>query len=534
MPKLVPSIKSQSTSLQVRNVPGAAVEETHLAIRRGLAIASLEKREGFKANQTLERSWSGATLLSMQSPAGTTSDKLNVSASLTVTCTTCYVKGIINVEVQVKDNFNASAAIESTKTSVVDNLQNLTNTFEDYLYSGGVTCVHILPPILAATDFALPTFPFAFDLDVPEIPESNLRIQFDDLELLIELETVLAVSATHEINLYSSVSPVGIKIGPMLQLGLIAAVDLIFSVQTVDDIRISTGFHIKFNDGVEFNLALFGDKVSHVRFNGGQFEFLPVRVESAGMVIAAVLRIGIHCGVEVVKAGIEVAVVAHLAILANNQANQSVSKSLDCSLEVIQEYNLALGAIAGASVEVNADTSQTYGPVIEKPTAIFTTTLAKICVISEPNRKETSITNAALKRQDMTTTTLSTVITTSGVSCMITGAASCPASQQNSTKASYTKYWTTALPSSVTPTFPESTLNNIPSRRHCGTGAKTIRAMSGSPSAYTAPPTPTGNTESQDGNAPEEAKSGVNKSVAIGAGVGLGLPLLAAIVGAIL
>ena len=52
-------------SVQVRNAPGRTVEDTYRAIRRGLAVASLEKREEFKAELPLEKSWSGATLLSV-------------------------------------------------------------------------------------------------------------------------------------------------------------------------------------------------------------------------------------------------------------------------------------------------------------------------------------------------------------------------------------------------------------------------------------------------------------------------------------
>jgi hypothetical protein len=52
-------------TVQVRNAPGMSVEDTHLAIRHGLAAASLGKRKDYTGNQTLAKSWSGATLLSM-------------------------------------------------------------------------------------------------------------------------------------------------------------------------------------------------------------------------------------------------------------------------------------------------------------------------------------------------------------------------------------------------------------------------------------------------------------------------------------
>jgi len=54
------------SSVQVRNAPGHSVEDTYLAIKRGLALASLEKRESFKAPPIdIARSWTGATLLSV-------------------------------------------------------------------------------------------------------------------------------------------------------------------------------------------------------------------------------------------------------------------------------------------------------------------------------------------------------------------------------------------------------------------------------------------------------------------------------------
>ena len=54
------------SSVQVRNAPGHSVEDTYHAIKRGLALASLEKRDSFKAEpMNIARSWSGATLLSV-------------------------------------------------------------------------------------------------------------------------------------------------------------------------------------------------------------------------------------------------------------------------------------------------------------------------------------------------------------------------------------------------------------------------------------------------------------------------------------
>lgn len=290
--------------------------------------------------------------------------------------------------------------------------------------------------------------------------------------------------------------------------------------------------------------------------NGGQFEFLPVTVESANAVISAVLRVGVHCGIEVtspetpglknlgrrlglpsVSAGIEVAVFAHVAEFTTNFTSTPDEDA--CALKVVQQYNLALGAIAGATVLVEAPKvgPMTWGPVIEASTAIFTTTLAEVCVTQESvTSTAASLTGLEQKRQDLTTTTISTIITTSGVSCMVTGAANCPASAQSTTKSKFTKSMVTAVPSGVEPTFPESIFSSVQSTIRFGTDAKSIEATSGSPTAYTAPPTPTDNAHAGgggEGSLSGEA-GGVSKKVVIGVSVGVGVPVLLAVIGALM
>ena len=78
----------------------------------------------------------------------------------------------------------------------------------------------------------------------------------------MQIDTTLSLGATYTLNLYSSTTPLGIRITEELQLGIIFGVDLILSVQ--GEIDISSGFHIKLNDGVALNIAMFGDQVSDI------------------------------------------------------------------------------------------------------------------------------------------------------------------------------------------------------------------------------------------------------------------------------
>lgn len=277
-------------------------------------------------------------------------------------------------------------------------------------------------------------------------------------------------------------------------------------------------------------------------------------VETAGISISAVIRIGIHCGIEVVqddsplktldlvkvRAGMELAVFVHLAEFVTNVMYAPNDK--ECKLKVIQEYNLALGAVAGASVAMDLPKRwpQTWGPVIETSIAVFTTELAQVCVHSaKTSVSQASIAGLKSKRQNLATTTISTIVTTSGVICSLPGVKNCPASQQNTQMTTITQYLTTPVPPGVTPTFPATISNGIQRHRDFGPSVKSIKAMSGSPSGYTAPspsPSATDSTHFHGAGAPlaHSCVKGAKKQVAIGVGIGLGIPLLAAIVGAML
>lgn len=248
---------------------------------------------------------------------------------------------------------------------------------------------------------------------------------------------------------------------------------------------------------------------------------------------SGLLDLGKQLGFPTVTAGIEVAVVAHVAEFTTNVTYTPDDK--ECALKVVQEYNLALGAIAGATVVVDAPTveNMTWGPVIEASTAIYTTTLPKVCAAQgSATLTQASLTAVEQKRQHLITSTLTTVITTSGVSCGLTGVVNCPASAQSTTKTKITQTHLTAVPSGVKATFPESIFNSVQSTVRFGTGAKTIKATSGSPIAYTAPPTPTDDVHAAVDNPLSGETGSSNKKVVVGVIVGLGVPGVLAAVGA--
>jgi len=546
------------SSVQVRNAPGHSVEDTYHAIKRGLALASLEKRDSFKAEpMNIARSWSGATLLSVALEPNPLQEHENgtttVEAGIEVTCRKCYVKGVASAELTIDGEFDAGELLNNTINSVSTAVQNFTDRFEEKL---GDAVEHVMDNLTLSdgidrSDFEWPTFDLAFDLNVPTIDAANLHLQFDGMELYLEIGTVLNAGATYEITLFATQTPVGMKIGPNLMLGAVLSIDLILAVEGAIDI--SSGFHVKLDDGVAIDLPLFGNEVADMTVNGGQFEFLPVTLESASITMQAALRIGAHCGLEVVmpepppglslvdklspqvEAGIEVAIYANIAEFNTNVTYAADDE--DCKLKVIQEYNFAVGAIAGASVAVEwFNETKTWGPVAEASTAIFTTTLAEVCGIAgKPTSALPTITPAPERREDLTETVISTEITRSGVRCDIQGLANCPNKAQITTSTTFMSFITTSVAPGVEATWPVEASDTVKETVAFGTQAKTMRAVSGKPTPYVAPP----DEDGKDGSGHVHdivngSTGGVSNKIIIGVCVGLVLPILIAIIGAVI
>lgn len=172
------------------------------------------------------------------------------------------MKGKATAQLTVDGDFDVKKAINETISAVEDSVQNITDVAEQYVeeYFEGVFTK--FDDGIDASDFALPTFNYSLDIDVPTIPKARLQFQFDGLELYMLVDTVLSLGATYTLNLYTSNTPVGISVGEDLDLGVIFTVDLILGVE--GEIDISSGFHIKLDDGITIDIPLFDNNVSDV------------------------------------------------------------------------------------------------------------------------------------------------------------------------------------------------------------------------------------------------------------------------------
>jgi hypothetical protein len=207
---------------------------------------------------------------------------------------------------------------------------------------------------------------------------------------------------------------------------------------------------------------------------GGRFEFLPAELSSTGpTVLTAVLRATLKAGLEFdssifktpltqsLGAGVAAQVFVNIAEFSTNITAPTTAtndtKSIEvptCNLAVVEGYQFALGAAAGATVAI---AGKTWGPTPATTIPVFFTTLQSSCVRSAaptiatalPAKQETSsppppqqttssssssvnLLHKIFGRADAATTTVTVRSTATFTlqSCLSSGMINCPASLQ--------------------------------------------------------------------------------------------------------
>jgi hypothetical protein len=289
----------------------------------------------------------------------------------------------------------------------------------------------------------------------------------------------------------------------------------------------------------------------HPSSNGGNFEFLPVTIQSGDIVLTGLLRISVKFGIEVdtkainakfpyeVSSGIEVGVFADVAQFVTNVT--AAPHDEECALQVVEEYTMLLGANAGASIAVD---DHSYGPAPSTQIPIWYTTLASACAASKTVSTVAAPTAAAnataMRRRDdggdgFTTTT--TEVTYTATLCKSTGMLNCPVSLQSTTRHSVTTTLVGTVPTGTEDPFAAAT---VVSPVTFGKNAKKMTATTGSPVSYIPPtststtsrkstPTASGTGSVANAESSNDSEDGRNKII-IGVSVGLGVPVLILIV----
>lgn len=282
-------------------------------------------------------------------------------------------------------------------------------------------------------------------------------------------------------------------------------------------------------------------------------------MQSVSTVFTAALRVGIHTGFQLVTpsipelefldnlveipkvgGGVEVGVFANVAEFTTN-VTLALGEEEECKLQVVQSYQLALGAAMGATVEIG---SYQWGPVAETSVPIFYTELASACAIERTSTTDTPTvtpTASAEKRDDLTTTTLETTITYTGVSCISTGLVNCPAALQNTTQTTETRTLVTAVPSGSEIEFPAFGQNTVTKSVTFGSNAVQLPKSTGSPVSYIPPPPPPPPPQSTSTDQPGDNENplngevgGVNKKLIVGVSVGVGVPVIIALIAGVM
>jgi hypothetical protein len=244
------------------------------------------------------------------------------------------------------------------------------------------------------------------------------------------------------------------------------------------------------------------------------------------------------------SAGVEVGVFAHVAeFLTNVTGGALLAAEEGCALKILQEYTLALGAAAGATIALG---ERTWGPQPSTTIPVFYTTLANICAVTAtPKTTPASTTLAPRQAADsnLDTQTITTEALYTGIACANPAQFNCPQSQQTTTVLTSTLTLVTAVPSGVKATFPPSTALTVPTTIPFGKQVNAISATTGLPVSYVPPPPPPTSSATPSasgggggilddvGEVFNGETGGVSNKLIIGLSVGLGVPILAAVIG---
>lgn len=200
---------------------------------------------------------------------------------MSISCVSCYVKGTAYASLVVDGDFNFTQALsefhdqfwpevknisievwdqfKNWSESVADNVTDTVgDNVKSFFQTGDIDELDIDWSV-----YALPTLDVDFEMNLTNIPETTLSLEFDDLELYLELEATLDADQTYKVNLYPPewYQPAGIKIGDQL-VGVVITLELLLTLSS--EASISTGVHVKFDDGLAMQIAMFGSDVSEI------------------------------------------------------------------------------------------------------------------------------------------------------------------------------------------------------------------------------------------------------------------------------
>ncbi|KAK4221690.1 hypothetical protein QBC38DRAFT_521447, partial [Podospora fimiseda] len=444
---------------------------------------------------TIGKSWNDSTLYSrvFESPESNSpsNSSLQANASIDITCLTCCFQASAVVELSVKGDFNISNTLKNVTSQISAELTNLTNSalnsFDNYFdhFKDEFTNNRLDPSDFSFHNFSIDT---DFDVNIPPIAGVELLFQLDELELYMLISTKLEAQSTLTIPLYRSQTPFGFGIDGM-ELRVFLTADLTLGAK--GSFEATTGLHLQVEPPLGFKLTMFASEMSEVLFNDAKFEFLPVTIQTANVVLEGILRIGVHAGFELSTAplgilgklvtgdsdasvGVEVSVQGNVAQFVTNVTAADEKDEKGCVLRARQEYTFNVAAVAGATMEIGTDS---WGSDPTSTVPLFYSTLADLCIPTPAPPAIITSSPTLTKRQS--SVNLTPTITHTGIACA-TQTFPCPPTLQVTSVFKETKTLITSVSKGQQAVFPPSTTDEpVTATIAFGRAIKSIGATSG-------------------------------------------------------
>lgn len=162
----------------------------------------------------------------------------------------------------VEDGFNVTTVVDSAEADIANVTDSALSQLEDFAREAARDILEDVSQFQLIDIPAWPTLDLNFDLDeANRFPGVHAQVEFDSLELYLDLDLQLSAGATYTLDLFTSETPAGISISS-LEAGAIFQVSLVLIAQA--EIDISSGIHIKLEDGLTLALELFNNNVSSI------------------------------------------------------------------------------------------------------------------------------------------------------------------------------------------------------------------------------------------------------------------------------
>lgn len=198
-----------------------------------------------------------------------------------VSCALCYVKGTAYASLTIDGDLNLTKAISDFHSEFLPEVKNIStqvwnelDTWATNVYDNVTDSVendvvqffndcNITDLDICWDCYAFPSLEVDLNMNLTDIPETTLKLEFDDLELYMLLGLSLEADAEYAVNLYPKTwsQPAGIEIGDQL-IGIVISLQLILALDA--EVDISTGVHVKFDDGLAMEIVMFGTDVSTI------------------------------------------------------------------------------------------------------------------------------------------------------------------------------------------------------------------------------------------------------------------------------